>query len=72
MPPANSARMSVWVTMPYMMIGRLGGNSRPMLPEAVNSPIANSLRKPLCSRSAASSPPTARMVTPDAPVKVVK
>ena len=71
-PPANSALMSVWVTMPYMMIGRLGGNSRPMLPEAVSSPIARSLRNPLCTRSAASRPPTARMVTPDAPVKVVK
>ncbi len=72
MPPANIALMLFWLTTPYMMIGRLGGNSRPMLPEAVSSPVDRSLRNPLCASSAASSPPTARMVTPEAPVKVVK
>ena len=43
-PPTNSWRMSIWAITPYMMIGRAGGNSRPMLPADVSSPMLNRSR----------------------------
>jgi hypothetical protein len=54
------------------MIGRLGGNNSPMLPEAVNNPVLNFLWYLLLIKTYDKRAPKARIVTPDAPVKVVK
>ena len=72
-PPANIHRMLVCVVAPTRMIGRLGGNRRPMLPTAVSRPIVNFCGYlPLSMRIVERMPPSARIVTPEAPVKVVK
>jgi hypothetical protein len=55
-----------------MMMARLGGKRRPMAPDAVTRDSAFSREYPLPVRITVKRPPRARMVTPDAPVKVVK
>ena len=54
------------------IIGRLGGNIKPVLPAEVNIPIENLSEYLFSLKIVKSIPPRARMVTPDAPVKDVK
>ena len=56
----------------YRITTKLGGRSNPKLPVAVNRPTEKSDLKPDSIRTGSSNPPNARIVTPDAPVKVVK
>lgn len=55
----------------YKMTGRLGGNSSSRLPEAVTRPIEKPSGYLSLTSIGKTRPPKARMVTPDAPVKVV-
>ena len=54
------------------MTGSEGGKSRPSEPAAVTRPSEKPSGYLSSSSDGSSRPPTARMVTPEAPVKVVK
>ena len=54
------------------MTTRLGGSSSPRLPVDVSRPIENRSENPSLINTGSSKPPNARMVTPEAPVNVVK
>ncbi len=54
------------------MTGRLGGKRRPTLPAAVRRPELNDRDSFPSVRTNRSRLPTTRMVTPEAPVKVVR
>src|SRR5882757_10370226 len=54
------------------MSGSAGGNSSPSDPDAVKSPSANRSRYPSLRSAGNNTPPSARIVTPDPPVKTVK
>jgi hypothetical protein len=54
------------------MTGRLGGKRSPIEPDTVRSPMAKSSGYRSASSTGSSRPPSARMVTPDAPVNDVK
>ncbi len=53
------------------MTGSDGGNSSPSDPAAVTRPTEKSSGYPSSRSDGRRSPPSARIVTPDAPVKVV-
>src|ERR1700730_7222198 len=54
------------------MSGSEGGSSRPSDPDAVSRPRENFSRYPSLSSAGNSTPPSARIVTPDPPVNTVK
>src|SRR5436190_2223451 len=54
------------------MSGSAGGNSSPSEPDAVNNPNAKRSRYPSLISAGNSTPPSAKIVTPDPPVKTVK
>ena len=54
------------------MINRLGGSKIPRLPDAVSTPRENRSLYPCLISTGNMSPPSARIVTPEPPVKVVK
>ena len=54
------------------MSGSDGGNSRPSDPAAVSIPSENRSRYRSARSAGSKSPPSARIVTPDPPVNVVK
>src|SRR4030095_2703476 len=56
----------------YRITGRHGGNKSPSAPEPVNKPTASRSEYRAERSTGRSSPPSARIVTPDAPVKEVK
>lgn len=53
-------------------MGRLGGNRSPRLPEVVNNPSEKFSGYFSFRRAGYNSPPSAIIVTPEAPVKAVK
>ena len=55
-----------------MISGKLGGKSNPKLPEVVISPRENESGRRCWRRAGKSSPPSATIVIPEAPVKAVK
>ena len=55
-----------------MISGKLGGKSKPKLPEVVISPSENESGRRCCRRAGNSNPPSATIVMPEAPVKAVK
>ncbi len=59
------------VTSEYRIIGRLGGKSRPRLPDVVTSPSENRSGYFSLSRIGYRSPPRAMIVTPEPPVNAV-
>src|SRR5262245_55970454 len=54
------------------MSGSAGGQSRPNDPDAVSNPSEKRSGYPSASSAGSSSPPSARIVTPEPPVKIVK
>ena len=58
--------------IPYRIIGKLGINKRPKFPEAVKIPRLNFSGYPSSCKTGYSRPPSAIIVTPEAPVKAVK
>ena len=54
------------------MRGKLGGKSRPRLPDVVISPSENESGMRWCCKAGRSKPPRATMVIPEAPVNAVK
>ena len=72
MPAIKSLSILAAATTPKMIIGRLGGNNKPKLPDEVTRP--SEYLSPYFSDNKAGSknPPNATIVTPEAPVKAVK
>ena len=75
--PGNKLALNMSITetfamTAYNMTTKLGGSKSPMLPVAVNKPIAKCSSVPLFSKTGRNNPPKARIVIPDAPVNVVK
>ena len=58
--------------MAYRINGSEGGNSSPRPPEPVSNPNVERSEYPAPISTGISSPPNARIVTPDAPVNEVK
>ena len=54
------------------MTAKLGGKSKPILPDAVTKPSENLSGYFSFKRTGYNIPPRARIVTPDAPVNAVK
>jgi hypothetical protein len=71
-PAIKSLSMLVPETNPYNMIGRLGGKWRPRLPEVVIRPREKFSSYFSEIRAGKSSPPSAIIVIPVAPVMAVK
>ena len=64
--------MALLATMEYRITGRQGGKSRPNEPAPVSKPSASRSEYRAASSTGISRPPSARIVTPDAPVNEVK
>ncbi len=71
-PPRNMLLIGTWAMIPHRISGRQGGKSRPSEPAPVIRPSAE--RSEYCAemRIGIKSPPSARIVTPEAPVNEVK
>jgi hypothetical protein len=77
-PPTYRSLMLIVAATPYRITGSAGGKRRPTLPELVSKPVL--ISKPvlkfseyfLFNRAIERKPPRASIVTPDAPVSVVK
>src|SRR4051812_39757187 len=63
--------MGCSATTAYKITGTLGKNSKPKLPDAVTTPSEKFSGYPSARKIGYTSPPNARMVTPDPPVNVV-
>jgi hypothetical protein len=72
MPPMNRSSMGICATTPYRMSGSDGGRSNPSEPDAVSRPRAKRSRYPSLISAGRSTPPSARIVTPEPPVNAVK
>src|SRR5207247_6434846 len=71
-PPRNIFSMVILETMAYKIKGRQGGKRRTSEPAPVSSPSEAFSVYPLASGTGMSKPPSASIVTPEAPVKEVK
>src|SRR5258706_16435986 len=70
-PPRYSLSAATPATAPYKITGSDGGNKRPSDPEAGTRPSENPSGYLSFTSAGKTRPPSARMVTPEPPVKVV-
>ena len=72
MPARKILSMGTLAITAYRMRGRQGGNKSPSEPDPVTRPRASFSRNRAASSMGISRPPSARIVTPEAPVNEVK
>src|SRR5260221_2543712 len=70
--PRNIFSIGTLATIAYTISGRQGGSNSPSEPAPVNKPSASLFDKPEPASTGITNQPTARIVTPEAPVKDVK